>query len=294
MTTKQKSALGRGMGALLANNVTVADNSLNAKQEHKDGVNLIPIQKIITNKNQPRKIFKDKELYELSLSIKENGVIQPISVTQTEDGKFEIVAGERRYRASKLAGLDSVPAIIKKASKKDLLAISIIENIQRSDLNCVEEALAYYQLMNEFNLTQEEVAKKLGKERSSVANLLRILKLPREVIQFLQREELSLGHAKVLASVKEEDKCKRYADIAATDNLSVRELEKLIKKSPVTKASNTNKFFDEKVDALKKKLETKTGFHFNLKTKQNGSGSIEIKFSDEVEFNTIYEYLSKR
>lgn len=293
MTTKQKSALGKGMSALLAN-TSNQSVSINKAETSNDGVSLIPINKIRANKNQPRKIFKDKELYELSLSIKENGVIQPISVTELEDGNFEIVAGERRYRASKLAGLDSVPAIIKKATKKDLLVISIIENIQRSDLNCVEEALAYYQLLNEYNLTQEEVAKKLGKERSSVANLLRILKLPREVIQLLQKEELTLGHAKVLAAVKEDEKCKRLAAEAVRDSLSVRELEKLIKKAPTSKSSKTNKFFDEKVDALKQKLEAKTGFHFNLKTKQNGSGSIEIKFSDEAEFNTIYEYLSKK
>ena len=182
MTTKSKSALGKGMGALLgANNNSLLGGSTERETAPigpKTGALLIPIHKIKANKEQPRKIFKDKDLLELSQSIKEIGVIQPISVQENEDGTFKIIAGERRYRASKLAGLDSIPAIIKKASKKEVLVMAIVENVQRSDLNCVEEALAYYQLMNEFNLTQEEVAKKVGKERSSVANFLRILKLP--------------------------------------------------------------------------------------------------------------------
>lgn len=295
MSKATKSALGRGMGALLggANSQIINSNTLAATQtapiEPRTGSLLIPIHKIKANKEQPRKIFKDKELLELSASIKENGVIQPITVLE-EDGKFVIIAGERRFRASKLAGLDSVPVIIKKASKKDVLVMAIVENVQRSDLNCVEEALAYYQLMNEFNLTQEEVAKRVGKERSGVANFLRILKLPREVIQFLQKEELSLGHAKVLASIKEDEVAKRYARDAVENKLSVRELEKLIKTKTNKKSVVSNKFFDEKIDALRNRLEKRTGYHFDVKSKGNG-GSISIKFTNEAEFNDIFEYL---
>jgi ParB family chromosome partitioning protein len=295
MSKATKSALGRGMGALLggANSQIINSNTLAATQtapiEPNTGSLLIPIHKIKANKEQPRKIFKDKELLELSASIKENGVIQPISVLE-EDGKYIIIAGERRFRASKLAGLDSVPVIIKKASKKDVLVMAIIENVQRSDLNCVEEALAYYQLMNEFNLTQEEVAKRVGKERSGVANFLRILKLPREVIQYLQKEELSLGHAKVLASIKEDEVAKRFARETVENKLSVRELEKLIKTKSNKKAPVTNKFFDEKIDALRNRLEKRTGYHFDVKSKGNG-GSISIKFTNEAEFNDIFEYL---
>src|SRR5207253_7643636 len=128
---------------------------------------LVDVDRIVANKGQPRKIFKEKDLLELSESIKENGIIQPLIVHE-KDGIFEIVAGERRYRASKLAGLTKVPVIVKRATKKEVLVMSIIENVQRSDLNCVEEALAYFQLMNEFELTQEEVAKKIGKERSTI------------------------------------------------------------------------------------------------------------------------------
>ena len=297
MTNKTKSALGKGMGALLGGNTSplmgTASKEKATPATPKGGPILIPTHKIKANKEQPRKIFKDKELLELSASIKENGVIQPITVKEDDNGNYIIIAGERRFRATKLAGLDQIPAIIKKVTKKETLVMAIIENVQRSDLNCVEESLAYYQLMNEFDLTQEEVAKKVGKERSSVANFLRILKLPREVIQLLNKEELSFGHAKVLAAVKEDEKARRLARVAVEEKLSVRELEKLIKaKAP--KKETSNKFFNEKIDALRQKLEKKTGYHFDLKTKNNGSGSISIKFGNEAEFNDIFEFLLKK
>ncbi len=293
--SKQKAALGKGMSALLSSSSTASDLSMKKSDGSigpldKSGVVLIPLSKIKANKDQPRKIFKDKEIIELSNSIKENGVIQPITV-QEQDGQFEIIAGERRYRASKLAGLKQIPALVKKATKKETLVMAIIENVQRSDLNCVEEALAYYQLMSEFSLTQEEVAKKIGKERSTIANFLRILKLPREVIQLLQKEELSFGHAKVLAAVKDDELVKRVARKAVEEGYSVRDLEKAIKSAKIKPKKAGNKFFDEQLDSLRKKLEKKTGYHFDLKTKNNGSGIITIKFSNEAEFNDIFDYL---
>ena len=302
-TSKTKSALGKGMGALLGSgssplagiskDLTAKSGSIEPESKN-EGSLLLPITKLRANKDQPRKIFKDRELLELSASIKENGIIQPITVQLNDDNEYIIIAGERRFRAAKLAGLESVPVNVKKATKKEVLVMAIIENVQRSDLNCVEEALAYYQLMNEFNITQEEVAKKVGKDRSSIANFLRILKLPREVIQSLQKEDLSFGHAKVLASVKEDEACKRYARTVIDEKLSVRELEKLIKTSKVKAPKSSNKFFDEKLDMIKSKLENKTGFHFDLKTKPNGSGTIAIKFSNEAEFNDVYNYLASK
>ncbi len=298
MTTKSRSALGKGMGALLSSSVTPQSEINGSKNIAPIGPNggalLIPLHKIKGNTEQPRKIFKDKDLFELSASIKEIGVIQPISVQENGDGTFMIIAGERRFRASKLAGLDSIPAIIKRASRKEVLVMAIVENVQRSDLNCVEEALAYYQLMNEFNLTQEEVSKKVGKDRSSVANFLRILKLPREVVGLLQKEELSLGHAKVLAAVKDDERIKRMARTAVDEKMSVRDLEKLIKAKSKKIKSEPNKFFNEKIDALRQKLENKTGYHFDVKAKNNGSGQIAIKFSNEAEFNDIFEFLTKK
>ena len=294
--SKSKLALGKGMSALLSGNNAISNMHKNDESgpiEPNQGSLLVPVDKIYANKDQPRKIFKDKELLELTNSIKENGIIQPITVSE-ESGRYMIIAGERRFRASKLAGLERVPVVIKKVTKKESMVMAIIENVQRSDLNCVEEALAYYQLMNEYELTQEEVAKKIGKERSTVANFLRILKLPREVIQHLQKEELSFGHAKVLAGVKDDEFSKRLARLAIDGNLSVRELEQQIKTKKTVKSPRSNNFFDEKIDALKGKLEAKTGYHFDLKTKNNGSGTISIKFSNEAEFNDVFEYLINR
>lgn len=306
---KNKPQLGRGMAALLGNSPTAyadapetaapiepkaAQVAEKKKVEVETQPMLVDIEKIVANKAQPRKIFKEKELLELSESIKENGVIQPILVIE-KDGVFEIVAGERRYRASKLAGLTKVPVIVKRATKKDVLVMSIIENVQRSDLNCVEEALAYFQLMNEFELTQEEVAKKIGKERSTIANFLRILKLPKDVIVSLQKDLLSFGHAKILVGVNDDEIVKRLANEVIAKGLSVRELEDLAKKSkkPSKKGADDNKFIAEQYTQLRNKLEQKTGYHFDVKAKKNGAGEITIKFSNEAEFNDIFAYLMK-
>jgi ParB family chromosome partitioning protein len=307
----KKPQLGKGMAALLGNS-TLQSNVESAlgkkmgkplteeteikKSEFKNGTYLLDISKIKVNQDQPRKIFDDKKIIELSNSIKENGIIQPLIVAQEEDGKFLLIAGERRYRASKLAGINKVPVVIKKVTKKDTLVMAIIENVQRSDLNCVEEGLAYFQLMSEYGLTQEEVAKKIGKERSTIANFLRILKLPREVLSMLQKEEISFGHAKVLASVKDDEKIKRIARETIEKNYSVRELEKALKaRGPMgAKNKKTDKFFDEKLDSLRNKLEKVTGFHFDLKGKKSGSGTITIKYNNEAELNDIFDYLVQK
>jgi len=305
----KKIALGKGIASLIQDSPNEILKASLSEQEKmakgsstggkdlgtvdNEGPALILISEIKANPNQPRKIFKEKELKELSESIKENGIIQPLVVLKSEKG-FELIAGERRLRSAKMAGLDRVPAIIKKVTERERMVISIIENVQRSDLNCIEEALAYYQLMNEFELTQEEVAKRLGKERSTIANFLRVLKLPRPVIDLLQKEELSFGHAKVLASEKERERAIRLANEAVVEEWSVRELEKRLKKKDIVKAEKKNKYFDGKLDQFKQKLEQKTGYHFDIKSKKAGKGEFLIKFSNEAEFNDIYEYLLKR
>jgi len=307
----KKLALGKGIASLIQDSPNeILKASLSASEIEKKEVKnkedkkaekvvieagpaLIDINEIKANPNQPRKIFKEKDLNELCESIKENGIIQPLVVVKAEKG-FELVAGERRLRAAKMAGLDKVPAVIKKITEREKMVISIIENVQRSDLNCVEESLAYYQLMNEFDLTQEEVGKRLGKERSTIANFLRILKLPRPVIDLLQKEDLSFGHAKVLASEKDREKCIRVANQAVAEKLSIREVEKLLKKKVVEPKERQNKYFNEKLDQFKEKLEQKTGYHFDIKSKKAGKGEFLIKFTNEAEFNDIYEYLLKR
>lgn len=311
--------LGRGMDSLLSNKMLEkakesfhADGLLGKQNEKKeesfviedkaikreqpsDQPFTISLEQIKTNPNQPRKIFKEKELEELALSIKENGIIQPLIVVKSDTG-FELVAGERRLRAAKRAGLTAVPVIIKRGTERDKMVMSIIENVQRSDLNCVEEALAYYQLMNEFKLTQEDVAKRVGKERSTVANFLRVLNLPREVVEFLQKEQLSFGHAKVLASFKEREEVIRLARTAVENEWSVRELEKSSKKKVTfqKEKKESDPEYSKKIDDLKKMLEQKTGMHFDIKSKPNGPGQVIIKFNNEAEFNDIYDYILKR
>ncbi|PIP92812.1 MAG: chromosome partitioning protein ParB [Bdellovibrio sp. CG12_big_fil_rev_8_21_14_0_65_39_13] len=301
MATQVK--LGKGIASLIQDTPVAAQQAaIKAKLEEKpkkemlaDGNALmIDIASIRMNSHQPRKIFKEKELEELSESIKENGIIQPLIVIKDEDG-FELIAGERRLRAAKKAGLTQVPAILKRATDREKMVMAIIENVQRSDLNCIEEALAYYQLMEEFKLTQEEVAKKIGKERSTIANFLRVLKLPRVVIELIQKDLLSFGHAKVLAAIQDRDLVINLASEAAQKQLSVRETEELAKKGKSrskTKARLT--FLDDKLDQFRQKLEQTTGYHFNLKSKNNGSGAITIKFNNEAEFNDIYEFLLKK
>lgn len=303
----KKVALGKGIASLIqeGSHPSVNSKSLDSLKEAMVGdednrrkniepetPHTIQISEIKTNPNQPRKIFKEKELEELCESIKENGVIQPVLVVKSDKG-YELIAGERRLRAAKKAGLEAIPAIVKRATDRERVVMSIIENVQRADLNCVEEALAYYQLMDEYELTQEEVAKKVGKERSSIANFLRILKLPRQVIELLQKEVLSFGHAKLLVGLKEREECNRAANEAATQGLSVRELEKWLKTNRSKRKPNTHDkdFFAEKMTAYKDKLEQKTGYHFNINSKKNGAGAITIKFSNEAEFNDIYDYL---
>lgn len=307
----KKLALGKGIASLLQDTSTPPSvvqstyQSLNNIEEAKQIETrveikvehtplMVNVDSIRTNPDQPRKIFKEKELDELAESIKENGILQPLVVVEMEDGIFELVAGERRLRAAKKIGQEQVPVIVKRATDKEKAIYSIIENIQRSDLNCVEEALAYYKLMNEYKLTQEEVAKKLGKERSSIANFLRILNLPRPVIELLQKEALSFGHAKILAAVKEREEAIRFSNLAVEHNWSVRELEKAMKQKTKTigeKEPSKNPFFEEKIDQFRKTLEQKTGFHYSLSSGKNGAGAITIKFTNEAEFNDIYEFL---
>lgn len=306
----KKLALGKGIASLIdsgannpflqaknamaMNNPAATPVATEKKEDHSPY--LIDIEEIKTNPNQPRKIFKEEQLVELSNSIRENGIIQPLIVVKNEDG-FELVAGERRLRAAKMAGLKQVPVVIKRATEREKMVMAIIENVQRSDLNCVEEALAYFQLMEDYQLTQEEVSKKVGKDRSTIANFLRILKLPRDVVDMLQKELLSFGHAKILAAVKEREDCIRFANAVVAQNLSVRETEKLIsskKSSPVKEKQPAQvSYFAEKLDTYRQKLEQNTGFHFAIKADKKGGGQVVLNFSNEAEFNDIYEYLLK-
>lgn len=288
----KKTVLGKGMAALIqASQKKPSD--LGGESGSEEPLTL-PIEKINANKNQPRKNFKERELLELSLSIKENGIIQPLIVREISGGEYEIIAGERRFRAAQKVGLTRVPVVIKQTTEKETMLMAIIENVQRDDLNCVEEAWAYYNLLNEFELTQEEVAKKIGKDRSTIANFLRLLRVPKEVLELLRNGDLSFGHGKVLASIKEEKTCLHYAKKAARENMSVRQLESLVKGEKARRAKKRGiEIFDAKLDYLKRDLENHTGFHIQIKKNAKGSGEVKLKFSNMDELNSIIDFIKK-
>lgn len=221
----KKNGLGKGLGAL----ISAYDDFSEAVESNTNGANEISIKNLIPNPNQPRKNFDNNALNELANSIKIHGIIQPLVVNDQKDGTYMIIAGERRYRASKIAGLESVPCIIKDYSSKQIKEISIIENLQREDLNPIESARAIRQLMDEYNMTQEAVSERIGVSRPNIANTLRLLSLCPDVIKLVEDGRLSAGHARCLVPVQNYDAQLKYAMSACDNKMSVRDLEKTIR-----------------------------------------------------------------
>ena len=222
---KRSSGLGRGLDAIFLDN-TLMDNSNN----NENKINTLKISLIDPKSDQPRKFFDKESLEELAESIKENGLLQPILVREYDAGRYQIIAGERRFRACKLAELTEIPAIILDKDDKATAQIALIENIQREDLNPLEEALAYRSLKEEYDMTQEELSFKIGKSRSAIANSLRLLDLPEEILTMVAAKELSAGHARTLLGVKDREDMILLAQIAAENDLSVRQLEEEVKR----------------------------------------------------------------
>jgi ParB family chromosome partitioning protein len=277
----QKMALGKGLGAL------IPDLSALDETERKSlGIMEVELDKIVPNEYQPRKVFDEAKLRELATSIKEQGVIQPIIVHRAGSG-FQLIAGERRWRASRLAGLKTIPALVKEATKREFLEMALIENIQREDLNPLEAAEAYKRLQDEFKLTQDDLAKRVGKERSTVTNFLRLLGLPKEVKQELISGALSMGHAKALLSLERVREQIQAAALIVKKGLSVREAETLAQalKSPPkekkTRLSHELKSVEEK---LRKALGTKV----SIASKAKG-GRIVIEYYSVEELDRILE-----
>ncbi len=242
----------------------------------------LPIDVVGPNPFQPRREFQPQELEELAASIREKGVMQPIIVRPKSDGTYELVAGERRLRASKLAGLGQIPAIIREVSDRDSMEMALIENIQREDLNPVEEARAYQQLMLQFQLTQEEMAAKVGKDRSSVANTLRLLKLPLTVLDMVGDGRLSEGHARALMTLEDESAMQSLAEKVIRDSLSVREAERLaqgIKPARPAKAKGSKaEIKDPHARHLEEELRRKLGTHVKVVPRNLQKGKIEIEY----------------
>jgi len=244
------------------------------------------------DRNQPRRDFDEGKLAELADSIREHGVITPIIVKKNANGFYQIVAGERRWRASKLAGQKTIPAIVRDMDKAEFYEISLIENLQRQDLNPIEEAKGYKRLMDEFSMTQEQISKKLGKSRSSVANSLRILNLPKEVIAFVEKGDLSFGHAKVLLSSDSEKRQIELAQRAIKEDMSVRELERAMT-APEGKSKKTKKE-DINLKLAFKDLEDKVTQHLGTKVKISGGpnkGKIEIEYYGTEDLERIVKLL---
>ena len=281
----KKSGLGRGLDSLfLSSEQPVSDASASN----------IKLSDIDVDPNQPRKSFDQESLENLSQSILEHGVLQPIVVLPNGIGRYTIIAGERRFRAARMAGLNEIPAVVKEVSSQTAKEIALIENLQREDLDPVEIAYGYKSLMEDYDLTQEEISKKLAVPRSTVANSLRILNLPEIVIELIKTGELSLGHAKVVLSLSDEKQQIELAQEIAERNLSVRQAEALAKQ--MTKEPKAPKE-EEKVPSIVKEIEIALSTMHGTPVKVNykdGKGSLTITFNSDEQFKEIANLLEKK
>lgn len=291
MATK-KGGLGKGIDSLIPNKNT---DSTAAAAGEKDEV-LVPISKVEPNKEQPRKSFDEDALLELSESIKQFGVLQPLIVQNKKD-YYEIIAGERRWRAAKMAGLKKVPVIVKNLTDQEIVEISLIENIQREDLNPIEEAIAYKRLLNEFNLKQDEVAERVSKSRTAVTNSMRLLKLTDKVQQMVIDDMISTGHARALLAITDDEKQYAMAQKIFDEKLSVRETEKLVKKmqdqksTPVKEKNGEKMKLDAVYQEVEEKMKTILGTKVIINQKDSMKGKIEIEYYSPQELDRIYELL---
>jgi len=272
----QKKALGRGLGTLIP-----VPRAPLSEHDHTEQIIHLALSAVALNPYQPRRAFDNEALRELADSFKTKGIIQPILVRRLGDGQFQLIAGERRLRAAKLAGLDKIPAIVRAATDAESMEIALIENLQRKDLNPIEAAKAFQRLMKEFALTQEELSARIAKERSSIANTVRLLSLPSEVQAWVEEAQLSLGHAKVLLALSNPDEQIRLARKVVKERLSVRDLERLITPAQGVKAKRGGSSGMSPVEEqLKRKLGTKVRL---LEGKVGGKIIIEYYSSGELD-----------
>ena len=296
----KRNGLGKGLDSLIPNKSnkspsTVEKQSVKTEKEEKStatGEILVKINEVEPNREQPRKDFDEDSLMELADSIKQFGILQPLIVQKKKD-YYEIIAGERRWRAAKLAGIKEVPIIIKDYSNQEIVEISLIENIQRENLNPIEEAMAYKRLLEEFNLKQDEVAERVSKSRTAVTNSMRLLKLSDRVQQMIVDDMISTGHARALLAIDDEEQQYMLANKIFDEKLSVRETEKLVKelknpKKEVKKVKQERMFvYNDLADHMKNIIGTKV----SVNPKANGKGKIEIEYYSEEELERIYDLI---
>lgn len=278
-----KKALKKGLDEIFGN----IDSALEEIQKKESGNSLtIKVDEIRPNPYQPRKTFDKEALKELAESIKEHGVFTPILVKKSIQG-YELIAGERRLRASKLAGKKDIPAIIVDFDDKQMMEISLLENIQREDLSSIEEAKAYEQLIKRLNYTQDECAKRVGKSRTHITNTLRLLKLPLKVQEMLSSGKLSMGHARALLAIEDEDKMLELANRCTNENLTVRDIEKLAREDKQVNKPKPQKEVDPFLNDLRRSIETKLGTHVELDEKK-----MVISYQGTDDLNRILELLN--
>ena len=296
----KRNGLGKGLDSLIPNKSnkspsTVEKQSVKTEKEEKStatGEILVKINEVEPNREQPRKDFDEDSLMELADSIKQFGILQPLIVQKKKD-YYEIIAGERRWRAAKLAGIKEVPIIIKDYSNQEIVEISLIENIQRENLNPIEEAMAYKRLLEEFNLKQDEVAERVSKSRTAVTNSMRLLKLSDRVQQMIVDDMISTGHARALLAIDDEEQQYMLANKIFDEKLSVRETEKLVKalknpKKEVKKQKLEHTFVYQNIEEQMKNI---IGTKVSVNAKANGKGKIEIEYYSEEELERIYDLI---
>lgn len=286
----KKQVLGRGLNALISTEEVKTDGS--------SIINEIDIDFIEANPNQPRTDFDEEALAELSDSIKENGLISPITLRKIDDSRYQIIAGERRYRASKMAGLTKIPAYIRTADDEQMHIMALIENIQRADLNAIEIALGYQKAMNDFDLTQEKLSERLGKKRTTIANFLRLLKLPAEIQLGLKDRKVDMGHARAIAGLSEPTNQIKVYEAVVKNGLSVRATEAMVKQialnnGNISSREKPQKFVSEEYDNLKKELSQLFNTKINLQYNEQGKGKISISFDSDDDLMRIMSILDK-
>lgn len=294
----------RGLGKGLDSLIPVVETPVSTKKKKENDINalkegeapvMVKITKVEPNRQQPRKKFDEDALLELADSIKQYGLLQPILV-QDRKTYYEIIAGERRWRASKLAGLKEVPVIIRNYSEQEIVEISLIENIQREDLNPIEEAQAYKRLLTEFNLKQDEVADRVSKSRTAVTNSMRLLKLCDEVQQMVIENMITTGHARAILSVEDPTEQYALAQRIFDEKLSVREVEKLVRNlgKPAKEKKNVDKSMDVIYEDIQEKLKNTLGTKVAITSKGNGTGKIEIEFYSNEELERLIDIFNGR
>lgn len=294
----KRNGLGKGLDSLIPNKSNVKSSPSPEKKiekdenESKSGEILVKLNQVEPNRDQPRKEFDEDSLMELADSIKQFGVLQPLIVQKKKD-YYEIIAGERRWRAAKLAGIKEIPVIIKNFTNQEIVEISLIENIQRENLNPIEEAMAYKRLLEEFNLKQDEVAERVSKSRTAVTNSMRLLKLSSRVQQMIVDDMISTGHARALLAIDDEEQQYQLAIKIFDEKLSVRETEKLVKalknpKKEIKKEQPEHVFVYQNLEEHMKNI---IGTKVKVNAKANGKGKIEIEYYSEDELERIYDLI---